>query len=251
MEGIEIQEYRVGALKDIALFKTNGYIDTNTSPELQKHLGQTIEEGISQFVIDMGGVQYVSSAGWGVFVGEIRGLQEKGGDLKITQMSPEVYEVFEMLEFNRILKSYDSIEEAIEDFDFSRNLNAFVSSGVQVRSEPDEKFTAERTPVQQTASPVESSTVFAEHITSEKPPIVHHKKRPQQAPEVDEANLPLNEKIKKIVLENPILGVWGIKRMLYSPRFGYNKIGLYKLYETLKRLSLNTKAKRFRYFRSR
>ncbi len=249
MEGIEIQEYRVGALKDVALFKTNGYIDTNTSPELQKHLGQTMEDGISQFVIDMGGVQYVSSAGWGVFVGEIRGLQEKGGDLKITQMSSEVYEVFEMLEFNRILKSYDTIEEAIEDFDFSRNLNALLASGVDVQ-ESDSNVTITRPP-ERTEPSIDSAPAFAESMANEKPPIVHHKKRPQHTPQVDEPNLPLNEKIKKIVLENPILGVWGIKRMLYSPRFGYNKIGLYKLYKILKRMSLDTKAKRFRYFRSR
>ena len=72
MEGIQIDEYRVGALKDISLLKVQGFVDTNTSPELQKVLGQIIESGMYQFVIDMGAVQYVSSAGWGVFVGEIR-----------------------------------------------------------------------------------------------------------------------------------------------------------------------------------
>ena len=244
MEGIEIQEYRVGALKDVALLKTNGYIDTNTSPELQKSLSQMIDEGIHQFVIDMGGVQYVSSAGWGVFVGEIRSLQEKGGDLKITQMSPEVYEVFEMLEFHRILSSYDSVEEAIEDFDFSRNLNAHVALAEDLEKKVD--IPTEKEEVEFRATEPTNSQKAPEQT-----PFVHYKKHPSHAQPVSEASLPINEKIKRIVLENPILGVWSIKRMLYSPRFGYTRIGLYKLYNTLKKLSMETKAKRYRYYRSR
>lgn len=245
MEGIEIQEYRVGALQDVALLKTNGYIDTNTSPVLQKHLSQTIDMGVHQFVIDMGGVQYVSSAGWGVFVGEIRGLQEKGGDLKITQMSPEVYEVFEMLEFNRILTSYDSIEEAVEDFDFSRNLNNHITLA-DVRHTEADKQHPEKISIK-----VGSKAAINNFEQRDMPPIVQPQRRIQPASAIDEPGLPLNEKIKKIVLENPVLGVWSIKRMLYSPRFGYTKVGYYKLYTVLKKLSMNTKAKRYRYFRSR
>jgi anti-sigma B factor antagonist len=246
MEGIQIEAYRVGALKDIALLKTHGYVDTNTSPELQKVLGQMIEEGICQFIIDMGAVQYVSSAGWGVFVGEIRRLQEKGGDLKITQMSSEVYEVFEMLEFHRILSSYDSIEEAIEDYDFCRELNnvippasyslptafASVDSIANSTTISENRVMLNHMPVE-TISP------------SSKPSRINHNR------EIDETLLPLNEKIKKIVLENPILGTWGLKKMLYSPRFGYTRISLFKLHKILKSLSLDTKTKRFRYFRSR
>ena len=244
MEGIQIEEYRVGALKDIALLKTHGYVDTNTSPELQKVLGQTIERGVYQFIIDMGAVQYVSSAGWGVFVGEIRRLQEKGGDLKITQMSAEVYEVFEMLEFHRILSSYDSIEEAIEDFDFCRELTNTVTQTLS-SSAPIFADTVETTPRNNNSADVRMSMP----IEMVAPGLKHS--RTGQSREIDDTVLPINEKIKKIVLENPALGTWGLKRMLNSPRFGYTKIGLFKLNNILVSLSLNTKVKRLRYFRSR
>src|SRR4030067_816817 len=123
MEGIDIQIDLVGGLHDIALLKIKGFVDTTTAPQLHKILIDQIHEGLSQFIIDLGAVQYVSSAGWGVFVGEIRNLRERGGDLKLSQMAPEVFEVFDMLEFNRILTCYDSIEEAIDDFDFCRGLD--------------------------------------------------------------------------------------------------------------------------------
>lgn len=249
MEGINIQTYSVGALKDIALLKAYGYIDTNTSPELQKLLSQVIEKGIVQFIIDMGAVQYVSSAGWGVFVGEIRSLREKGGDLKIAQMPPEVFEVFEMLEFNRILTCYDSVEEAIADFDFYRDVHAVSSNG---------HTETEHMPNYDNNSVTNSS--FQQDFMKSKNDKPYNRSQTNffttgqhtiRTTNIADADLPLNEKIKKIVLENPILGPWGIKRTLYSPRFGYARVRYFKLKTILKRLSLNTKARRYRYFRSR
>jgi len=68
---------------------------------------------------------------------------------------------------------------------------------------------------------------------------------------VDDADLPLTEKIKKLALESPAIGPWSIKRLLYSPRFGYTKIGYFKLRSVMRKLGLDSKAKRYRYFRSR
>ncbi len=239
MDGIEIQEYRVGALQDIVLLEAGGYIDTNTSPELQKVLNHTIESGNYQIVVDMSDVQYVSSAGWGVFVGEIRRLKEKGGDLKLTCMTPEVNEVFEMLEFHRILSAYDRTEEAIEDFDFYRDVVLPPQNG---RTEPL------KAPVAAPAeAPKPTDVLPAEPVRRmEVRPSVY-----RSSPEVDEKRLPVSEKIKRIVLENPLLGIWGVKKMLFSPRFGFTQIGLLELYSMMKKLNLHTKAKRCRYYRSR
>jgi anti-sigma B factor antagonist len=231
MEGISIQIDQVGALNDISLMQISGYIDTTTFAELQQTLYQLIQEGKINFIIDLQAVQYVSSAGWGVFVGEIRGLREKGGDLKIIEMTDEVKEVFEMLEFNRILTNYDSLEEAIDDFDFCRAIEG---------REAVYSFNSQATqPIAQTMAPVESRV-------KEKP-----KSPPSSTTPLTDSELPLNEKIKKIVVENPSFGAWSIKRYLYSPRFGFVKIDFFRLRSVLRRLGLDTRGKRFRYYRSR
>lgn len=247
MEGIQIKSERVGALKDVALFKVNGYVDTTTSPELQKLLTQNIEAGITQYIVDLGAVHYVSSAGWGVFVGEIRTLREGGGDLKLIQMTPEVVEVFEMLEFNRILACYDSLEEAIDDFDFCRGIhfqttNAFAASagengGVIL---PQVQPATIPTPV-----PVPPVVAKSKDQASAQSAMLDRQRH------IDDAELPLTEKVKKLVIENPMVGIWTIKRSLYSPRFGYTKVGFLRLRSIMKKLGLETRAKRYRYFRSR
>jgi len=72
-------------------------------------------------VVDLGDVEYISSAGWGIFVGEIKGVRQLDGDIKLAGMSSSVREVFDLLEFNTLLKPYNSKEEALAAFEAQKN----------------------------------------------------------------------------------------------------------------------------------
>ncbi len=230
-------------MRDIVLLGIRGYVDTQTSPELQQRIFDLMKQGMSQFVIDLSAVQYVSSAGWGVFVSEIRGLREKGGDLIIIHMLPEVTEVFEMLEFNKILTCSDSLEEAIHDFDLSRGLDLTSTLSHQSNSDTVPSSDVVNRVLEQRNREQKSRPVSKEPHRS-------HRLSPLAAG-MSDAELPLSEKIKKLVVENPNNGAWAIKRSLNSPRFGYAKISLFALSSLMKRLGLGSKAKRYRYYRSR
>jgi len=70
-------------------------------------------------------------------------------------------------------------------------------------------------------------------------------------PKIDEATLPLVEKIKVIVIDNPTDGPLKIKKKLNTQRFGYEKVALIKVFNILKNYNLETKEKRYRFYRSR
>jgi anti-sigma B factor antagonist len=236
MQGIEIGVNQIGARGDIVLLKIKGYVDTTTSSDLYARLSKLIKDGYYRFVVDMGGVNYVSSAGWGVFVGEIRDIRENGGDLKIVQMTPDVYEVFAMLEFNKILDYYDTLEESINDFDISLGLDITKSTA--------------RKPVEINKEDIEVTSQIIK-----KPPSSTDRKEKKWSslshPKIDDDKLPLVEKIKKIIVENPAKGIWEIKKDLNSQRFGYEKVNFFKLRSLLVLHNLETKEKRFRFYRSR
>jgi anti-sigma B factor antagonist len=101
----------------IAVLKVSGYLDTTTASELESALYGLLDKNNYRIVIDLGGVNYISSAGWGIFIGEIKEIRHKGGDIKLAGMSGDVYEVFQLLEFNSILEAYDTANEAIESFE--------------------------------------------------------------------------------------------------------------------------------------
>jgi anti-anti-sigma factor len=241
MEGIQIFLSKVGARRDIALLRVRGYIDTQTCSEMLREMTAVLKRGIFHLIVDMGQVNYVSSAGWGVFVGEIKGIRENGGDLKLVQMMPEVYDVFEMLEFNRILECYDSIEEAIDDFDLSIGLD--ITKSV-IQSFPAADNGAREVAV--TPPPVSRAAGWRDGEGA------RHKSRPAfTRPKLGEHALPFTEKIKAIVIGNPTLGAWKIRQELNTERFGFTKASWWKVYQTLRALNLATKERRYRFYRSR
>ena len=94
MEGISVSVEKVGPQSDISIIRVGGYIDTTTSSELERALDSLLKAGVVRVIIDLGNVDYISSAGWGIFISEIKGMRERNGDLKLARMIPDLYEVF-------------------------------------------------------------------------------------------------------------------------------------------------------------
>jgi len=91
-----------------------GLIDTATAPEFEEKFLTVLGEKKFKLVVDLKDVNYISSAGWGIFISEIKRIRNQKGDLVLVGMNPEVSEVFELLEFNTILKSFPNVESAVE-----------------------------------------------------------------------------------------------------------------------------------------
>ena len=231
VQGMKTSTHWVGANRDIILLTVIGYVDTTTCKDLARQIREFMDENHLQIVVDLGGVSYISSAGWGVFVGEIKNIRERGGDLKIVQMTAEVIEVFEMLEFNRILNHYETIEEAIDEFDIIRGIDITRAEPAPQGAAPVER--AERYP-----APVRSGGERGGRKSAGPSPI---------AP----SEFPLVEKIKRIAIDNPMGGTRSIQRALNTETYGFSRVGWFRIRKLLKELNLETKDKRYRYYRSR
>lgn len=78
-----------------------GRLDTTTAPALDKTIGEDIGD-TKALVLDLKGLEYISSAGLRVLLGAQKKMQ-KIGSMKLTGVCPEVMEVFEMTGFADIL----------------------------------------------------------------------------------------------------------------------------------------------------
>jgi anti-sigma B factor antagonist len=289
MEDIVSGTYFADDTGKIMIVKLQGYIDQTNSYGLQKVFDDIINSGCYNVIIDFSEVMYISSAGWGIFVGEIKHFRDESGDIKLANMSPDIYEVYQMLEFYHIFEDYNSIENAKNSFteleltndkpapinnieeksleidlddesenDFKRDNVLEISMGNPQGEITDSQknYTNESEKVsdkiditidENLDSDVETidlnSLDFDENLKSSS-------SNENSKPAIDLSRLPLYEKIKKLVAEYPFLSIWKIKKLLRDSRFGSVKINIYKLYKALKELDLETKLKRYRYFRS-
>jgi anti-anti-sigma factor len=96
----------------ITEIRLNGHLDSASSAGLERRLRDMIAAGATRILVDLSDVSYVSSGGWGIFVGEVHGLRTRGGDIVLTGMTPEVYDVYELLGFADVLRAFESIPQA-------------------------------------------------------------------------------------------------------------------------------------------
>ncbi|MFH1374413.1 MAG: STAS domain-containing protein [bacterium] len=96
--------------------RVDGVIDTTTASELEEVIDSLLKRERYSMVLDLAGVDYISSAGWGIFISHIRDIRANGGDIKLANMVSNVYEIYELLEFDKVLRVYRSVDEARDDF---------------------------------------------------------------------------------------------------------------------------------------
>jgi anti-sigma B factor antagonist len=116
VDGIVVRVLSGKSDGDVAILQVSGYLDTTTAGELENALYGLLKRGQYKIVIDLAGITYISSAGWGIFIGEIKEIRSNGGDLKLAGMIGDVHEVFQLLEFQSILESYPDTESAVNAF---------------------------------------------------------------------------------------------------------------------------------------
>ena len=117
MEKLVISEERLRGDSPVSVITLRGTVETTNAAGLEDTLQRVIDDRCYRIVVDLADVSYVSSAGWGIFISEIKRIRRNGGDIKLAAMRPEVREVFELLEFNSILRPFDDRKLAVTDFD--------------------------------------------------------------------------------------------------------------------------------------
>lgn len=116
MDNIQISLSETDADRQVSRVRVDGVIDTLTAGELEEAIDSLLKRGRYRIVVDLAGVDYISSAGWGIFISHIKDVRANDGDIKLSGMVPDVYEIFQLLEFDNILQAFGSVDEAARSY---------------------------------------------------------------------------------------------------------------------------------------
>ena len=86
---------------ELATLVVAGRLDTQTAPELEKEIDDVVT-GINELVLDMTGLEYVSSAGLRVIL-KAQKIMNSKGSMKLTGVNDSIMEVFDITGFIDIL----------------------------------------------------------------------------------------------------------------------------------------------------
>ena len=101
---------------DVNLIDVKGYLDAHTAPELENEFNKLIDNKKFKVVVNFGELNYISSAGLGVFMAYVETMREHEGDIKFTNLKDDVYSIFDLLGFPVLYEFFKEEKEAIKKF---------------------------------------------------------------------------------------------------------------------------------------
>jgi anti-sigma B factor antagonist len=90
--------------EDINILAIVGEIDASSSIELDLSIAKSVGEGYTKILVDCNGLEYISSAGLGVFMSYIEEFKEKHIAMVLFGMNEKVANTFEILGLNELLE---------------------------------------------------------------------------------------------------------------------------------------------------
>jgi len=98
--------------EDKYLIQIIGEVDASSSIQVDEAISKAIEEGFSKIMVDCAALNYISSAGLGVFMSYIQEFNSKGITLVIYGLTEKVENVFQILGLDQLLNIVDTKEAA-------------------------------------------------------------------------------------------------------------------------------------------
>ncbi len=105
-------------LKRVDLVEVTGRVDSGSAPQLEEAIQKIIDAGRYRIVVDLTGVDYMSSAAFRVLISALKQVKKgtRRGDVHLVGVSPKLMEVFKLGGFDDLFKFYEKQVDAVGTF---------------------------------------------------------------------------------------------------------------------------------------
>lgn len=84
--------------------------------KISRELTKLFEIPNSKVIIDLDGVRYIDSSGFGCFLSAMKSARNNYGILKFCNIDPEILSVFNSLQLNSVLELYNDFDSCMDSF---------------------------------------------------------------------------------------------------------------------------------------
>lgn len=112
---MQLIEERIGGA---LLLKASGRIDRTTADNFKTALQPYLEQckpGGHVIVLDFSAIEYISSVGFQVLLVAQKRAKAQYGTLAIAALQPGVKAIFEIANFSKVIRNYDSVRNALAE----------------------------------------------------------------------------------------------------------------------------------------
>ena len=125
-------EFTSQKILDVTLIKIQGRVDHDTAKDfgnaLKPHLDRCIQGEQKKIIIDLSGVDYMTSAGLRVLMIAAKTCDKQKAEIAVAALQPGVQEIFKISRFDLVLRTFPTVKSAFENLspeaiaDYKNNL---------------------------------------------------------------------------------------------------------------------------------
>jgi len=97
--------------KNYSIIELAGFLDAHTVNVFEARMAEIIQGGQNRMVIDLKGLNYISSAGIGALMALTQQLRRESGDIVLLQPNEKVFKILDLLGFTKIFNVAHSEDE--------------------------------------------------------------------------------------------------------------------------------------------
>lgn len=91
-----------------------GEIDVYTAPDLRDNLGETVDSGAPNLVINLESVRYIDSSGLSVLLETHKRTRARDGNMSVICNHTQILKLFSLTGLNKVLQVFGTEAEAVE-----------------------------------------------------------------------------------------------------------------------------------------
>lgn len=98
-------------------FVDRNIIDEANIQQIGEELMKLVEAGTRpKLLISFMGVEHLSSAALGTLIHVHKRLEQRNGQLRLSDINPQIFEVFKITRLNKLFQVFDTAEKALKSF---------------------------------------------------------------------------------------------------------------------------------------
>lgn len=116
MKKINVNVHPSAINPECTVIEVEGFLDAYTVAELEETFNVLIKDRKFKLIVNLAKLDYISSAGLGTFMGVIDEIRNNQGDIVLTNLSPKIYKVFDLLGFSELFQIVENETAAVSKF---------------------------------------------------------------------------------------------------------------------------------------
>lgn len=102
---------------DVTILTLTGEIHLDDGDlAIRKRVHELLDGGRLKLLLDLAGVTHIDSAGVGMLAGKVKTVRDRGGDMKLVNLTSRSQRLFGMMKLHLTFETFDDEDLAIQSF---------------------------------------------------------------------------------------------------------------------------------------